>query len=79
MLLPFDLRADREGWTVFEIATDRPALRVPPCFDHRIAINRQSGITPERRVSVSFTLIGNNPIGLGNQEGRCEPFRSVRP
>jgi hypothetical protein len=26
MLLPFDLRADREGWTVFEIATDRPAF-----------------------------------------------------
>jgi hypothetical protein len=26
MLLPFDLRADRDGWTVFEIATDRPAF-----------------------------------------------------
>ena len=26
MLLPFDLRADREGWTVFEVATDRPAF-----------------------------------------------------
>jgi hypothetical protein len=26
MLLPFDLRADREGWTVFEISTDRPAF-----------------------------------------------------
>src|SRR5215203_6731787 len=25
MLLPFDLRVDREGWTVFEIATDQPA------------------------------------------------------
>jgi hypothetical protein len=25
MLLPFDLRADREGWTVFEIATDQAA------------------------------------------------------
>jgi len=25
MLLPFDLRADREGWTVFEIATDKAA------------------------------------------------------
>jgi hypothetical protein len=25
MLLPFDLRADREGWTVFEIATDHAA------------------------------------------------------
>jgi hypothetical protein len=25
MLLPFDLRADREGWTVFEIATDEAA------------------------------------------------------
>jgi hypothetical protein len=26
MLLPFDLRVDREGWTVFEVATDRPAF-----------------------------------------------------
>ena len=26
MLIPFDLRADREGWTVFEVATDRPAF-----------------------------------------------------
>jgi hypothetical protein len=26
MLLPFDLRADREGWTVFEIATSWPAF-----------------------------------------------------
>jgi hypothetical protein len=25
MLLPFDLRVDREGWTVFEIATDQAA------------------------------------------------------
>src|SRR5215210_9575418 len=25
MLLPFDLRADREGWTVFEVATDQAA------------------------------------------------------
>jgi hypothetical protein len=25
MLLSFDLRADREGWTVFEIATDQAA------------------------------------------------------
>ena len=25
MLLPFDLRADPEGWTVFEIATDQAA------------------------------------------------------
>ena len=25
MLLPFDFRADREGWTVFEIATDEAA------------------------------------------------------
>ena len=25
MLLPFDLRADREGWTVFEIATGQAA------------------------------------------------------
>jgi hypothetical protein len=26
MLLPFDLRADRDGWTVFEVATNRPAF-----------------------------------------------------
>jgi hypothetical protein len=26
MLLPFDWRADREGWTVFEVATDKPAF-----------------------------------------------------
>jgi hypothetical protein len=26
MLIPFDLRADREGWTVFEVATDRPVF-----------------------------------------------------
>jgi hypothetical protein len=26
MLLPFDLRPDREGWTVFDVATDTPAL-----------------------------------------------------
>jgi hypothetical protein len=26
MLLPFDLRADREGWTVFEVASNRPAF-----------------------------------------------------
>ena len=26
MLLPFDLRADREGWTVIEIATSWPAF-----------------------------------------------------
>jgi hypothetical protein len=25
MLLPFDLRPDREGWTVFDIETDLPA------------------------------------------------------
>ena len=26
MLLPFDLRADPEGWTVFEIATEAASL-----------------------------------------------------
>jgi hypothetical protein len=26
MLLPFDLRPDREGWTVFDIETDLPAF-----------------------------------------------------
>ena len=25
MLLPFDLRPDREGWTVWDVATDTPA------------------------------------------------------
>ena len=25
LLLPFDIRADREGWTVVEVETDRPA------------------------------------------------------
>ena len=39
MLLPFDLRADREGWTVLEVETDRPAvLEGEPltglCLDH---------------------------------------------
>ena len=26
MLLPYDVRADRVGWTVFEVETQRPAL-----------------------------------------------------
>jgi hypothetical protein len=26
MLLPFDLRPDREGWTVWDVATDTPAF-----------------------------------------------------
>ena len=25
MLLPYDIRADREGWTVFDVTTERPA------------------------------------------------------
>jgi hypothetical protein len=26
VLLPYDFRADREGWTVFEVETQRPAI-----------------------------------------------------
>ena len=25
MLLPYDIRPDREGWTVFDVTTERPA------------------------------------------------------
>ena len=33
MLLPFDLRADREGWTVIEIATSWPAFLDGVCLE----------------------------------------------
>jgi hypothetical protein len=59
MLLPYDLRPDREGWTVFEVTTDKPAFfEEPPgpivlvddSRKGRVLCGRKGVICPEARL-----------------------------